>query len=337
LSDPDTIADARRRSTLISSRTFLGILLAALVHQEPGAWHDPSPHATKRVTVAPGVMLEVLDWGGTGEALIFLPGLGNTAHVFDDFAPQFVDKFHVIGITRRGFGASSQPASGYDAETRVADVLAVIDSLHLRRVNLVGHSIAGDELTGFAARHSDRVHRLVYLDAAYDHRVNIGGSRPPLPAISAADSASPAAIAALSAVLGQPVPEAEIRASIVFGRDGRPERDVTSPTVYGAIMKGLEKPPYSRVKAAALAFYAQYESPEAVLSPKWWTGIDSTNRRETLKTLRDMAARSRKEEARFRGSMTSCTTIDLARANHLVWVTNRAEVVSAMRTFLDTR
>jgi pimeloyl-ACP methyl ester carboxylesterase len=337
---------------VILPRSSLGILLTTLVcwsardspsaarplaSQEPVAWHDPSPHNVRRIAVARGVVLEALDWGGTGEPLVFLSGLGNTGHVFDDFAPQFTDKFHVVAFTRRGFGSSTQPASGYDVETRVTDLLAVLDSLHLPRVNLVGHSIAGDELTGFAARHPGRVRRLVYLDAASDHRVTISGSRPPLPTITAADSASPAAIQALSARLGQPVPEAEVRATLVFGSNGRPDRDVTPASVFGAIMKGLEEPPYSRVRAPALAFYARYESPEAVLSPTWWASLDSAGRRQALATLQLMAARSRNEEERFRAGMSSGTVIELAAANHLVWVTNREQVASAMRQFLEAR
>jgi non-heme chloroperoxidase len=42
--------------------------------------------------------------------------------------------------------------------------LAVLDSLHLARPVLVGHSIAGDELSSIASRHPDRVAGLVYLD-----------------------------------------------------------------------------------------------------------------------------------------------------------------------------
>jgi len=34
------------------------------------------------------VKLEVLDWGSSGRCLVFLAGLGNTAHDFDDFAPK---------------------------------------------------------------------------------------------------------------------------------------------------------------------------------------------------------------------------------------------------------
>lgn len=89
----------------------------------------------------------MLDWGGSGPPLVFLAGLQDVAHGFDDFAPRFLNHHHVIAITRRGYGASSQPHSGYDLATRVADLRALLDSLHLARVAFVGHLIAGDELT----------------------------------------------------------------------------------------------------------------------------------------------------------------------------------------------
>ena len=99
---------------------------------------------------------------------VFLAGLGNTAHVFDDFAPQFTDSFHVVGITRRGFGASASSPPPSDLDTLVADITAVLDTLGLRQVILVGHSIAGEEMTRFAEIHGTRCAGLIYLDAAYD-------------------------------------------------------------------------------------------------------------------------------------------------------------------------
>lgn len=128
----------------------------------------PSAPSIRMVRIAPGVTLEVLDWGGQGPTLVFLAGLGNTAHVFDDFAPQFTDRFHVIGITRRGFGASSDSPPPRELDTLVADITAVLDTLHLQRVTLIGHSIAGEELTRFAALHPARCGDLIYLDAAYE-------------------------------------------------------------------------------------------------------------------------------------------------------------------------
>jgi len=129
---------------------------------------DQSPHSISFVTVAPEVTLEVLDWAGSGPPLVLLAGLGNSAHVFDGFAQRLADRFHVIGITRRGYGASSQPTTGYDVVTLAHDILAVLDAQHIDGAVLVGHSIAGDEMTTFAATYQKRAHALVYLDAAYD-------------------------------------------------------------------------------------------------------------------------------------------------------------------------
>jgi len=106
-------------------------LLVPLCAQEAPVWHDPSSHQVQFVTVDDDVRLEVLDWGGSGRPLVLLAGLGNTAHLYDDFAPKLTAHYHVYGITRRGFGASSVPAGSYDADRLGDDVLAVFDSLKL--------------------------------------------------------------------------------------------------------------------------------------------------------------------------------------------------------------
>ena len=75
---------------------------------KPAVCEDHTPHKIRMVKVAPGVELEVLDWGGKGRAMVLLTGLGDNAHVYDEFAFQFTDYFHVYGITRRGFLPSSR-------------------------------------------------------------------------------------------------------------------------------------------------------------------------------------------------------------------------------------
>jgi pimeloyl-ACP methyl ester carboxylesterase len=101
--------------------------------------------------------------------LVLLAGLGNTGHVFDKFAPKLSGSHHVYGITRRGFGASSTPTTGYSADRLGDDVLAVLDALHLNRPVLVGHSIAGEELSSIGSRYPERIAGLIYLDAGYSY------------------------------------------------------------------------------------------------------------------------------------------------------------------------
>ena len=131
---------------------------------------DTSPHTVQMIQVEPGIKLEVLDWGGTGRPLVLLSGLGDTAHVFDKFARKLTAKYHVYGITRRGFGASSQPdtvTANYNAARLGDDVLAVIAALHLSHPILAGHSLAGEELSYIGLHHPDAVAGLIYLDAGY--------------------------------------------------------------------------------------------------------------------------------------------------------------------------
>jgi len=103
---------------------LLVLLAAPLSAQPPANPKDPSPHITRFVPVDKNVRLEVLDWGGSGRPLVLLAGGGDTAHVFDDFAPKLTSSFHVYGITRRGFGESGFSAEGYGADRLGEDVLS---------------------------------------------------------------------------------------------------------------------------------------------------------------------------------------------------------------------
>ena len=124
---------------------------------------DNSPHKSDFVTVN-GIRLHYLDWGGTGPILLFLPGMGCNAHIFDRFGPRlflpFTGQFHVLALTRRGHGESDHPETGYDIDTLTEDIRLFLDALKLDRVILAGHSMAGVELSHFAALHPERVLKL---------------------------------------------------------------------------------------------------------------------------------------------------------------------------------
>jgi pimeloyl-ACP methyl ester carboxylesterase len=127
--------------------------------------------------VEKNVKLEVLDWGGFGKPLVLLAGLGNSAHIFDNFAPKLTATYHVRTALR---GADSalrvllRPllhprGTTYSADRLGDDVLAILDALKLSRPVLVGHSLGGEELSSVGSRHPDRVAGLIYLDAGYSY------------------------------------------------------------------------------------------------------------------------------------------------------------------------
>jgi non-heme chloroperoxidase len=175
----------RQRISVVTAGGFFCLLLCSNVRaQTPNASSresaksqpkinaDVSPHTVQMIPVEPSVKLEVLDWGGTGRPLILLAGMGDTAHVFDKFAPKLTPKYHVYGVTRRGFGLSSKPefvTDNYNAARLGDDVLAVIAALHLSHPILAGHSLAGEELSDIGFHHPDAVAGLIYLDAGYSY------------------------------------------------------------------------------------------------------------------------------------------------------------------------
>jgi non-heme chloroperoxidase len=133
---------------------------------------DSTNHVVQMIPAEKGVSLEVLDWGGTGRPLILLTGLADSAHIFDEFAPRLTAKYHIYGVSRRGRGASSKPEpndKNYSSSRLGEDVLAVIDALHLNKPVLIGHSIAGEELSYIGSNQPGKVSGLVYLEATYPY------------------------------------------------------------------------------------------------------------------------------------------------------------------------
>src|SRR5207248_454964 len=135
------------KHSLVVMMSSLTVIRGFAAPQTPARWRDSSPHKVRFVTVAEGVDLEVLDWGGSGRNVVLLTGSGNSAHMFDEFAPKLTDCCRVYGLTRRGHGSSSRPASGYDDQQLADDVFHTLERLRIDSPVLVGHSAAGSEMT----------------------------------------------------------------------------------------------------------------------------------------------------------------------------------------------
>ena len=149
------------------------VVPVCLLAQPQAAWVDPSPHTARISEVEPGTSIEVLDWGGSGRTLVLLAQLGQTAHIYDDWAPRLARSYRVLGITRRGHGESATPPDASLSTERLgADIIAIIDALKVPSPVLVGHAFAGEEMSWIGSRHSGRVAGLIYLDAAYN-RTNV--------------------------------------------------------------------------------------------------------------------------------------------------------------------
>jgi pimeloyl-ACP methyl ester carboxylesterase len=234
---------------------------------ETATWRDPSPHHITFVTVDNGVKLEVLDWGGSGRAVVLLAGY-QTAHEYDDIAPKLTAFCHVYGITRRGFGASSRPDSGYTAQRSAEDILQVLDVLKLDHPVLAGHSFGGLDLLTIAAQHPTLVAGLVFLDSGDDPTLPFSAfgvakvDTKKLPASMTApeppsnNSSFQAFRESQLKAHGVMEPEAELRQRYPVNPDGTIGEDSTPKWVRDAIFAGIQKPKYSNFHAPVLAILA---------------------------------------------------------------------------------
>jgi len=132
----------------------------------PVALHMLQPTRDLYIDVAEGVKDEVLDWGGSGRPMVLLAGQGVTARGWRSIIPDLVTKYHVYSITRRGYGNSSKPPAtqqNYSAERLGQDVLVILDKLQIAKPILVGHSIAGEELSYIGTQAPQKAAALIYL------------------------------------------------------------------------------------------------------------------------------------------------------------------------------
>ena len=96
---------------------------------------------------------------GSGTPVVLIHGYPLSARAWDKQVPVLMDAGHrVITYDRRGFGNSSQPATGYDYDTFAADLKVLMDELDLRDAVIVGHSMGTGEVTRYLASYgSERV------------------------------------------------------------------------------------------------------------------------------------------------------------------------------------
>lgn len=320
-------------------------VLAACAEVVAQQGHDPSPHQVRLVTVDTAVTLEVLDWGGTGPPVVLL-GCYVSTHSYDDFAPKLTNQFHVYGVTRRGIGASDKPASGYSVQRSVSDLIEVLDALSVRKAFLVGHSCAGQVLTMFAARHSDRLHGLVYLDGASDPTMtpaDAGVSMPDPKGLPSARAPSVppdyTSFAALGAsqrrARGWAFPEGELRQQFSANPDGSLSRLALSPDIRRAItIDARVTPDYSGIRVPVLAIY-QRDLPFEEHAAQY----DIRNERARA-ALRQEYDATRALYARWRrdllAAVPSARVVELTGAGLYMYLSSEAAVLREFRAFAAT-
>jgi pimeloyl-ACP methyl ester carboxylesterase len=94
---------------------------------------------------------------GSGRPVVLVHGYPLSGRAWDKQVPALLDNGkRVITYDRRGFGMSSQPATGYNFDTFAADLHILMEELDLQDVTLVGHSMGTGEVVRYLGRYGSK-------------------------------------------------------------------------------------------------------------------------------------------------------------------------------------
>lgn len=102
------------------------------------------------------------------QPLVLVHGLGMSSDSFRRLLPLLVPDFYVIAIDLPGSGGSAKPKAALTLDDLVRVLIGWLDALGLERVDLLGHSLGAQVVGRLAARHPERVHRLVLVSCPPD-------------------------------------------------------------------------------------------------------------------------------------------------------------------------
>jgi pimeloyl-ACP methyl ester carboxylesterase len=315
------------------------LLAASAISPAQTSWVDPSPHAQRFVEVGSDTVVEVLDWGGSGRPLVLLAQLGQTAHIYDEWAPTLARTHRVLGMTRRGYGQSST-GGGFSMEELAADVVRVLDTQDLQGPVLVGNGFAGEEMSWIGSRRPTRAAGLVYLNAAYD-RSDVAAERviarriPSRGGPGAEDLASVEALTRwASSGSGIRIPEAEFRQLAQLAPDGRVIGERASRAVQQQILAAMitSEVDYTAFRVPVLAVYATPTSYD------WLPGCREASDAPTRVACQELYGWTLRQletsKKRLGAIPTRTQVVELAGANAFVFLSHPADVTRELETFL---
>lgn len=106
---------------------------------------------------------------GAGEPLLLLHGLGASIESFSYQIPELSEHFKVIAVDSRAQGKSTDSDQEITYALMASDMSALIDTLNLGSVHVVGWSDGANVGLELAVAHPHKVKKLVALGANYTH------------------------------------------------------------------------------------------------------------------------------------------------------------------------
>ena len=269
----------------------------------------------KHVTLN-GVRLRYLDWGTAEKTpLICLHGHTGQAHIWDEFAQEMSEYYHVLTIDQRGHGGSQWADTGYARDRFVEDLAAFVDTLALSGFVLAGLSMGGWHSLLYTMDHPERVERIIIVDIAPE--------------------ASPEARAAMSTRPPTPMEFPSLEAGFEWMREGNPwATDARLRQDAEDKMRQQEDGKWTWKADHSLFNHTLPDMTSTELIGRYWKAVETitcpileVRGTESNLVSDDVIRRMESVGKQFR-------SVDVAGAGHVVTVDKPREFIEVTRSFL---
>lgn len=180
MSDEREIASVRHLTFACAKRLLVAVVAVAAVtpyaHAAPastGSTSDPPKinldtfeGLKKTVRLSDGETLAYLTLGDpNGQPVVLIHGYTDNARDWVPLIPYLSKHFHLIVVDLRGHGRSSKPDCCYTLPDFAYDIVLLLDSLGVRKADIVGHSLGSLIAQTFAETWPERTNKVVLISS----------------------------------------------------------------------------------------------------------------------------------------------------------------------------
>lgn len=152
------------KGTIMVMAFTIFLVVAGLIFDNAYVNSQSNRAGLNEFVTSDGVTLRYQDVG-TGQPFVMIPGWSQTAAMWKYQISEFSKNYRVLAIDMRGHGMSDKPDNGYRIQRLSKDVHEFINSLNLKDVVLMGHSMGTSVIWGYYDLFgSDRLAKLILVD-----------------------------------------------------------------------------------------------------------------------------------------------------------------------------
>ena len=130
--------------------------------------NGPGDITEESISTFDGEIIEYHMRGNGNTTLIFIHGWCSNRSFWREQLDVFADKYRVVAIDLPGHGSSSRTRKEWSLSSFADDVIALVESLNLKRVVLIGHSMGGLVWLEVAQRLPKRIIGVIGVDTISD-------------------------------------------------------------------------------------------------------------------------------------------------------------------------